>query len=200
MLDSPVIDIRGIYTDYHKFAKSVTDSVINGNSGYLKPGVLKTINSYKKPYQMQSVRAALIWNAFYPKSYIGQSTTFKILEFNQSMIPHSLRTTSQKDADNKFIMEDNPEFSEFLYDNFDEDAADRVIALFNERPELKHYGLTQVAIPLDVEMIPTEFLEYADVGSITNAVLSKGNILLESLGFVVVKSRKRQMVSNIIRI
>jgi hypothetical protein len=65
---------------------------------------------------------------------------------------------------------------------------------------MKKYGIKQIAIPIGVDSVPKHLVAIADIGGLTNAVLRKGNILLESLGFVIVESRKRQIASNFIRI
>lgn len=200
MLSAPVIDIAGVYRDYNAFASSIHNSTTEGNMDYAKPGVLKIIKSYKKPFQMQPVRASMVWNAIYPNEYIPQSSTFKILDLNVNMIPASMIPSGEKDVDNNPIMDPNPEFFKFLEDNFSEAISKPLIDLFTSSSEMLQYGLTHIAIPHSVAKVPNELLPFIDVGVITNNVLSKGNILLESLGFVVVKSRKRQFVSNIIRV
>lgn len=200
MLSAPVIDIAGVYTMYNDFATTVNDAVVAGKMDYAKPGVLKIIKSYKKPFQMQPVRASMVWNAIYPNEYIPQSSTFKIIDLNTNLIPPSKIPSGQKDVDGKMMMDPNPEFFEFLENSFSEKISKPLIDLFTSSDEMLDYGLTHIAIPHSFETVPEELLPLIDVGVTTNNVLSKGNILLESLGFVIVKSRKRQFVSNMIRV
>jgi hypothetical protein len=200
MLSAPTIDIAGVYKEYSEFAATIHESVSDGKMDYAKPGVLKIIKSYKMPFQMQPVRASMVWNAIYPNEYIPQSSTFKILDLNTNIIPPGQIPSGEKDVDGKAIMDPNPEFFEFLENSFSKEISVPLIDLFNSSAEMLQYGLTHIAIPHSVPTVPDELLHLIDVGIITNNVLSKGNILLESLGFVVVKSRKRQFVSNMIRV
>ena len=63
MLKTTDIDILDIYQDYHGFSQSVMQTVLDGQTQFLKPATLKVIASYKKPFTMQSVRSSMWWNA-----------------------------------------------------------------------------------------------------------------------------------------
>ena len=204
MLKTTDIDIMDIYQDYHGFSRQVMKSITDGETQYLKPGTLKIISAYKKPFTMQTVRSTMFWNAMYPKEYISESTSFKILELDPTIVPPIAfeSKTGEKDKDGQAITElvDNPAFPEFLLDHFGQDHHDRIMKLLSQQPMLKKYGMYQVAIPLDWGTVPPNLANLAYVSHITSSVISKGNILLEALGFVVVKSRNTQVVSNVIRI
>lgn len=201
ILNSPTINIKEIYEMYHGYTKEIDNSVLDGDTTYLKVGVLKTLSAYKKPYTLQSVRSTLVWNALYgDKNYIPSFSNFKILELDQTIIPPIVIPSGQKDEDNKHILVDNDDFFPFIIDAMGEDFADKLERLYEEHPGLKQYGLGILAIPTNVDAIPTEFLKLVDVGSITNSVMKKGNILLESLGFVLVTNNNRAVVSNMLKI
>ena len=197
MLNKEELDIKSIYAMYHGFAKNINDKLKSGETGSLKNGIIKILSSYKEPYRMQTVRAVLIWNALYPSEYINQSTSFKILDLVKTIPPAAF--IKNKDTDEEHF-EDNEQFYEFLESEFGSEFKEKIEVLFDKHEPLKKYGLTQIAIPLHFEKIPEEFLKFADVDDITNSVVKKGNILLESLGFVLIESKRRSIVSNIIKI
>ena len=159
------------------------------------------MSAYKNPYTLQSVRSTLVWNALYGASnYIPTFSNFKILELNQSRIPPIVLPTGKKDEDDNPILIDNEDFYPFIEAELGIEFAEKLEVLFEEHPLLKQYGLGIIAIPTNVAAVPEEFLPFVDVGNITNSVMKKGNILLEALGFVLVTSANRAVVSNMLKI
>lgn len=193
MLNAKAIDIKQIFIDYTNFESTVYKDVEACKTGFLKPGVLKSVSSYKMPYRQQGYRAVLVWNKLYPQLTINESSTFKILEFDKSFgTPEPISDTNKNGTPDLFWAT--------VYENLGEDNGDKLRELFDEHPELQRFGLDVIAIPLNIDTYPEELLPIANTEFITSSVLSKGNILLESLGFIVIKSRKFQSVTNIVDI
>lgn len=199
MLKSPTINIKEIYQEYHGFSKHINQDLREGNTYYLKTGVFKNLKVYKKPYTLQAARAWLTWNALFINEYMGEYSSFKILELNDK-IPPVMIPSGKKDAEGKPILKFNDEFPEFVRKEFGEDVEANLMKLYDEHPGLKKYGFTHIAIPMHIDRIPEKFIKYARFNDITNSIVKKGNILLESLGFVLIESKNTAVMSNIIKI
>jgi phage head maturation protease len=57
-----------------------------------------------------------------------------------------------------------------------------------------------ICVPKDTDNIPDEIIPLIDTNNIINDNMKNGNILLESIGFKVIKSLKFEAVSNIIEV
>jgi hypothetical protein len=83
-------------------------------------------------------------------------------------------------------------------DNANDDEDDDNVKEKKEPKTLKDYGLTCIAIPRNKTHLPKEFLSLIDKTTIVNDVISNGNILLESIGYTVIKSNKYISYTNIL--
>jgi len=74
------------------------------------------------------------------------------------------------------------------------------VAKYFEDENIQKYGISVLAVPKDVEAIPEEIREFINRASIVNDTMKNGNVILESLGFKVIKSLDQTIVSNIIEL
>lgn len=165
-----------VFKNFKNFEYSVIESIRSGNTEYLKPGVIKNISSYKDKYSMQPFRAMAVWNAIFPKDTIPENSSMKILEFKKVGF-------------------------ENIKNYLPEEYYNKLLELQAEHPEMiERFGVDVMAIPFGREDFPVEFAELADIESITNGIIKKGNIILESVGFSLIQfdGEKRKAVSNIL--
>lgn len=197
MLNSPSIDLKTIFGKYHEFEQKVYDDIATCRSSFLKPGVIKTISSYAIPERMQSYRAMRVWNALHPHDYIPESSTFRILVLKSTFgRPFYIEPKKDKETDTfkeptereiAKATEEDELFWKTMHEVFDDEQVKRLAALYEAEPKLCRYGLDVVAIPMQMANYPSQLLPITDTELIVNSVISKGNILLEALGFTVRK-------------
>ena len=194
----------GVLQKYSRFAKAIETETTNGDLGFLKPATYKSKSSYKKPYSMQQFRGVVIWNHLFPNNSVPPESAVRVAPLDPS-IPLAYKVIKVP-SDNPH-MDDSVEYEE-QFDVFTEallargvsqSMIDKMLDLFKREEEIRHYGLSVICVPANLTELPDELLKLFDFNKIVTSTLSNGNIVLESLGLVLVKSRQTSVVSNLIR-
>jgi hypothetical protein len=176
ILKAKTLNGIGVYRRFIEFENQIRKDVENSNTAFLTPAVIKNFSNYANLYSMQSYRGLLVWNALFPDNQINENSSMHIL---------TLKKVS----------------SEELYEYLPEDACKKIEALFEQHGEdLSKHGLGLISIPFGVKKIPDMFIPLIDTDFIINRTMSSGNIILDSLGFTIVKSKKYETPTNIIAI
>ena len=175
ILKSDEIELSNIYSDYANIESTIRTSIKKGDTDYLIPGKVNEIESYKTPFQIQTVRGALVWNAFYPNEDI--------------VFPDKVNVIKLKD----FQLQD-------LENRIPEDFYERLVDTFRRYPELNKYGVGIICVPKKVKKIPEFLIDLIDYDTMVNDHIKPALILLESLGFKTLDILDTQYPTNIIEI
>lgn len=70
IIESPTIDIPGMYKDIKTFEKEIETSIVNGENMFLPNGSVKELDAYQDPASEQSIRGYIAWNLFNPDNPI----------------------------------------------------------------------------------------------------------------------------------
>lgn len=176
MLSPKTISLSKVISKYQALDNQIRMSLTNGEIDFLKPDKVNMIDSYKTPYQIQSVRGTLLWNQIFPENEISIPNKINIVKTTLNTI---------EDVENSNIPD--------IY-------KERIKNLFSEIHELEKYGATVIAIPKTVDKIPEWMLPYIDIFTMVNDNMKPGKILLETLGFKEMNVMKQQIATNIIDI
>lgn len=82
VIDSDIIDLRGILIELKQFKENIRDSISRGERTYLPNGNAKEFDAYKNPEQEQSVRGVLAWNILHPDNQIELPSKVSLLKLN----------------------------------------------------------------------------------------------------------------------
>jgi hypothetical protein len=179
VLHAKTIDLQGLLQDVSKFEAEIVKSLENGHKEYLTPMSVKEVASYKDPYRIQGIHAVHAWNSIYPEMTINLPEKVDIVKVNFS-------DPGRLDK----LRAEEPE----IYDKI----MKGIINSPNEKFSKK--GFVVLAIPKNVERIPEWLVPYINYDEISYNVLKKVFPILESLGFVTLRTSKQEYFSNIIDI
>ena len=192
MLLCDQIDPMSVFMKFIKFERQIYDSLMTGQTSFLKPSKFGSEDGYKKPGQIQAYRGVRLWNAMFPRKTIPDFSNVNLLK---------LRKITPEDYKDHFPQE----WHEAVEAYFDyqlpkikgqdsEDGEKKVKTCLGD------YGIDVIAIPKGEEAVPEVFRDLIDTTNIIDANMKNGNILLESIGFKVVKSLKQDTITNIVEV
>ena len=192
MLLCDQIDPMSVFMKFIKFERQIYDSLTTGQTSFLKPSKFGSEDGYKKPGQIQAYRGVRLWNAMFPRKTIPDFSNVNLLK---------LRKITPEDYKDHFPQE----WHEAVEAYFDyqlpkikgqdsEDGEKKVKTCLGD------YGIDVIAIPKGEEAVPEVFRDLIDTTNIIDANMKNGNILLESIGFKVVKSLKQDTITNIVEV
>jgi hypothetical protein len=168
------IDGIGVFHEYLAFEREISESLSEGESKFLKPAKFTSEDSYKEPFTQQVVRGVRLWNALYPRQSIQEFNNVNLVK---------LKKVSYDDY--------TKVFPESMHER---------IGKYFEEEGLQKYGIGILAVPKDVDALPEEMRPFINRPAIVNDIMKNGNVILESLGFKVIKSLDQAVVSNLIEV
>ncbi len=185
ILKAREINISTILKDLNGIENTIKDSFNKGELTYSKPDKSNEPSTYKTPYQIQSVRGIIIWNALYPDKEITYPAQVNLIK---------LKINSLIDLDFDKILD--------ALDG-DKEEAERIFNVVDEtiyqNEDLNHYGFSVIAIPKTEKKIPKWLIPFIDLDTITYDSLNNFNVILGSIGIKTVGNTvAKQYYSNII--
>lgn len=187
ILKSENINISKVISKYKKLENMVRNSLEKGEIDYVIPGKVNSIESYKEPYQIMSLRGTLAWNILFPNQEITLPNKINML---------------------KLIIKEYDEYISYLdnlYDNNKitkkemEDYKIGIQKIFSNDKMVKN-GFNVIALPQNIKKIPLLLIDLIDVDTMTNDNVQSGIIMLKSLGFKTLDILTKQYPTNVITI
>jgi hypothetical protein len=185
VLKSESVNLSEIIKKFDKLGLEIELSLKKGETAFLLPKNIETIDGYKDPSMQEPVRGVLIWNALEPE--------------NQIVPPEKINIVKLKNFE-----KDSPELLK-LKESYPEKYNSIMRVVFNEgvsKPniDISRFGLSVIAIPKSAEKIPNYILPFIDYQSMVNNNMTNGYIVLESLGIYTEEVKTTKYKSNIIEI
>jgi len=170
------IDISKALKEFIKLENTIRDSLSSGDRELLSQAKVGTIESYKDPMSTGTFKAVYIYNKLYPENEISLPNSVNLIKIS---------IKSSKDIAKLALI--------------NREMFDKITELLKD-PNMKT-GITQIAIPLDLEEIPQWILEFMDIEIMVNKYMKLVQPLLEGLGIIgVYKKKSDKYLSNIISI
>jgi DNA polymerase elongation subunit (family B) len=197
MLLAEKIDPLVPFKKFLEFEKEINDSLQNGETNFLKPARFSSEKAYKEPFSQMQVRGVRLWNALYPDKPIPNFSSVKLIKLKD--IPRDQLADVAGDEIAEGVERFITDSRAFLMDRAEKirDADDRDKAI-KKAENFEDFGV--ICIPKELDNFPAELVPLVDVNTIINDNMKNGNILLESIGFKVMKSLKFEVVSNILEL
>lgn len=182
LLDTDVIDPKGVYRGIQDFKNEIYESLHNGEKTYLPNASAKEPEAYKNPWSNQTVRAIYAWDALYPSMSVSTPSKINIVKLNIFSLKdiEPLKTT-------------HPE----VYETIKND----IFGSPNEKIASK--GCQVLAIPGNVARIPEWAIDYIDYRTMTSDILSSFTCIMDAIKFKTLdvgktSTRKSKTFTNII--
>lgn len=191
ILNNDNINLSYILNKYHNFENIIKDSLINGETVFLKSDKSNDIESYKLPYTIQSVRGTIIWNELYPNNTINTPTKVNILKLKVKTLEDLEKLMDIKKYNREYNI-----IKDIIFTSKPKKENDGSIV---ETNNLLKYGFEIIALPKSLEKIPEWLLPLVDYECIIKDTITVGNIILESLGFSLMKFNGSEYYSNFIK-
>jgi len=167
-------DIAKALKEFIKLEEYIREALLGGSRELLSQAKVSTIDSYKDPMGTGQFKATVIWNTLYPEEEIILPNSVNLIKIN---------IKSAKDIA-KVALSDRAMF-------------DKILELLQD-PKMKT-GITQIAIPLDLEEIPEWILDNMDIETMVNKYMVLVQPILQGLGIKSIYKKKSDMyLSNII--
>jgi hypothetical protein len=197
MLLAETIDPLVPFKKFLAFEKEINESLTSGETKFLKPARFSSEKAYKEPFTQQQVRGVRLWNALYPDKTIPNFSSVKLIKLKDLSVEELENVASEEIVEGvKTFIKESREFLMARAEKI-KDADDRDKAI-NKAESFDDFGV--ICIPKEMEVFPEELVPLVDVNTIINDNMKNGNILLESIGFKVMKSLKFEVVSNILEL
>ena len=177
ILKSDTIQTKEVLQKLSEFENKIRQSFLNGETEYMSPGKVNEIESYKAPYTIASVRAALVWNALYPEKEMNFPAQLSMVKVKAD--------TLDKIA---FLYEDYPDIYRTLKEQVFEDE------------NLSKYGMTYFGLPKTEDKIPDWVIPLIDIDTIIQDNLKNFLKILDSIGLrTIMTTADSEYFSNIIQ-
>jgi hypothetical protein len=182
-----------VFKRFVEFERAIHKSlVIDGKTSFLKPSKFASAKRYKKPGTMQVYRGVVLWNMLFPKQFIPNFSNVNLLR---------LRRVDRENYKELFPSEHHDTIEKYFDSEIEiNDPESKALAEKASKTTFGDYGISVIAIPKNVENVPEMLRSLIDVTFVIDANMKNGNILLESIGFKVIKSLKQGSYSNIIEV
>lgn len=183
VLEKEVIDLKTIINKYDQMEAQISDSLKAGKTEYVLPKNLEVIESYKTPDTIESVRAAIIWNALEPENQIVPPEKINIIKLN---------CIDKADPRLQKLKETHPDkYNTIMKVVFNEGVS-------TPKLDISRFGFNCVALPKSLDSIPEYLLPFVDYTDMINTNMTNGYIILESLGIYCEEVNNVKYKSNII--
>ena len=162
-----------------EFARYIENSILSGEKRFLNPLSVKEPEAYDKPFSNQGVRGTYVWNSVYPDQEITLPDKITVA-----------RVKMEKLENIEKLKISHP------------DIYDRLVNNIYKNPEcsFRDKGISVIAIPSQVELVPEWITQYIDKDKIINDNVSKFYSIMESLGLSMLDTRSNSPhFSNIIQ-
>lgn len=151
VLFSDELNLHGLMRDFRAFEKEIEEDLRAGHTTYLKNQNYKTIGAYRNPWQLQTFKAVMAWNAVNPDKPIFSLSKIKLAK---------LIVTGPDDL--RLIADDYPEMYRRCIDNIFNAKVDIRPGMtqaqrdFAEKSaaEMIKAGMKVIAIPAEARAIP----------------------------------------------
>lgn len=178
ILRSDEIRVDQIFFKLLKLKQEIEDSIRSGSHEYYKQAKVGLIEQYKKPYQVQGVRAVLLWNCIFEEREME-------LPVDVDIVP--IRCISDKKG-RMWLQETLPEVYAKVNETF-----------FNSPNELiRNMELKVIALPKGDSDLPSWFFKLVDEDKIESDILSLYYPIMESLGMYISTLGKKVHLTNMI--
>ncbi|MDD3172165.1 MAG: DNA polymerase domain-containing protein [Herbinix sp.] len=163
------------------FDRLIKESLMAGEKDFLVPKSVKEFSAYKPDqlYKEQGVRAILAWDAVYPDLEFELPAKFYVVKTRMETLDkiEPLKLTEPKiyEALKKGIFE-------------------------NSNEKISSKGVTVIAIPRNVEKIPSWIIPYIDYDTMISDNINKSLSLLTIFSFQTISTSRNKYISNIISI
>jgi DNA polymerase elongation subunit (family B) len=176
MLDSETINPSVVFKKIVDIERRIEKSITSGSTEFTKPARYNGESKYKNPISMQVVKGVRLWNFLFGSEFT---------------IPEAMSVNLAKLK---------PLTLEQAKEAIDEKYHSGLENYFNSDEQLEGTSITVIAIPKSYDTIPEAIIPLLDVETVVNDIIKPSNVLLESIGFTILKSNSFEVASNIINI
>lgn len=172
------IRVDQIYLKLLQLKQTILDSIRSGSHEYYKQAKVQLIEQYKNPYQVQGIRAVLLWNCLFEDRQME-------LPIDVDIIP--IKVISDKKG--RIWLEDNyPD----LYKKVERDF------FMSDNEKIANMELKVLAVPKNETDLPDWFFELVDEDKIVSDMLNLFYPIMESLGLRTSKIGKSTYLTNMV--
>lgn len=180
ILKADKINLSTIIYKYKALEDEIRESLKSGSTEFSTPNKANDPSSYVNPYQIMSLKAALIWNILFPNEEISLPQKINIIKVKIPSYDYLVEKLKEND----------------LYDEYIDDF-NRVFANQNL---IGKDGINAIALPKTLTKIPKVLRIFVDYDTIIADSIKPGIIMLESLGFKTLDILTNQFPTNIIEV
>lgn len=172
------IRVDQVYLKLLKLKGDIEKSIRSGSHEYYKQAKVQLIEQYKKPYQVQGIRAVLLWNCIFEDMQME-------LPVDVDIVP--IKVISDKKG------------RAWLQDTLP-DVYDKVNKTFwqSDNELIRDMELKVIAVPKNDTKYPDWFFDLIDEDKIVTDILSLYYPIMESLGLRIDKVGKRTYLTNMV--
>lgn len=176
------INLADVYGDFKYMENSIREEILNGNVTYVQPGKVNSIDQYAAPYQIQTLRGTLLWNALFPDNPIQAPEKVNYLKLTPI------------------------EYSEFVK-AIPEEYRDSVINLYskhgsssNGQKKLSDYPVTVICLPKNCNKIPDFIIPFVDIDTMVHDQIKAAMEILTPIDFKSLDILDKSFSTNIVNI
>lgn len=178
ILRAKTIRVDQVYLKLLKLKSDIEKSIRSGSHEYYKQAKVQLVEQYKKPYQVQGVRAVLLWNCIFDNMPME-------LPVDVDIVP--IKVISDKKG-RAWLQETLPEVYEKVNKTFWQ----------SDNELIRDMELKVIAVPKNDTEYPDWFFDLIDEDKIVTDILSLFYPIMESLGLSIDKVGKKTYLTNMV--
>ena len=196
ILEAEELDPLRVFNRFLDFEKTIKESLMKGETKFTKPSKFTSASIYKLPFQMQQVRGVMLWNELYPKNFIPDFSSINLVRLKSMTKDEASVFFEKKIGKGKEIINVLNKIRKMEFDIKSKliDPKKKV----SDIDEVEYRDIDVIAVPKNLEFLPSELLEIINLNEIIDSNMKNGNILMNIVGFSTLRSLKYDSYSNVI--
>lgn len=178
IINSNKIEIDVILKKLEAIEKEILDSFNNGETTYSKPDKSDPPNSYKFPLRSGGVRGTYVWNELYPDTEIVLPDSFNTVKLDGDKLEKFQYLLDENHSN----YEENKRIFDIIKNKVFDDSDRKKDKDGKNKPHMADYGVTVLAIPKSVELIPEWCRPLIKTDEIIKDNINNFLIILNSIG------------------
>lgn len=176
------INLADVYSDFKYMEDRIRSEILNGNITFVQLGKVNSIDHYAEPYQIQTLRGTLLWNALFPD--------------NPIQAPEKVNYLKLKPI----------EYAEFVK-AIPEEYRDSVINLYSKSvvrgskgKKLSDYPIVIICMPKNCNKIPDFLIPFVDIDIMVHDQIKSAMEILTPINFKKLDILDNSFSTNIVNI
>lgn len=176
------INLADVYNDFKQMEDNIRTTILNREITFAQPGKVNSIDQYVAPYQIQTLRGTLLWNALFPDNPIQAPEKVNFMKLKPLEYQEFVKAIPEK-------------YRESVINLYSKHVGKRV-----EDKKLSDYPITILCIPKNCNKIPDFLIPFIDIDIMVHDQIKAAMEILTPIDFKSLDILDKSFSTNIVNI